>query len=293
MLGANLDGRVLTRRAGAIAGAEVLLTEAGRFGFTDSGGRFSLRGLPSGSFQVRLSADGFVSDSVRLELVKGRIDTLVYYLNGRPFFTDYGITGHVWGRGWPPEPLVFFRLKASVDDPDGLSDIDSVWCEVPEVGLNRRLPFDPDAGRFVLTLRDDALPERNPETLVGRDVYFRVVDIEAAVTDAPPCRLARLVRELPVPVFPSGGMDTLSQDTVFTWRALRPGYAVNYRGEVVRIEGGGPAGVVLEFARPGKLDTTWQLPYAGLEAGDYYWTVEAFDEFGNSARSAEERFHVR
>jgi hypothetical protein len=91
-------------------------------------------------------------------------------------------------------------------------------------------------------------------------------------------------------VFPSGGQDTLSSDTVFIWYRFNHGYAVSYHSEVVRVEGGSPAGIAAEFDAA---DTAYRLASASLDSGDYYWTVEAIDEFGNSSRSAEELFHVR
>jgi len=291
-LGGNLDGRVLTRRATGIAGAEVVVPAAGRFCLTDTGGDFSFRGLPADSQWVRVAAEGYVTESTQVGLARGRIDTLARYLNGLPFFTDCRVTSHVWGRGWPPDPLVFFRLGAEAGDPDGATDLDSVWCEIPAIGLSQRLPYDPEADQYQLTLWASGLPDQNPETLVGTDIRFRVADIEGAVTDAAGCRVARLIYDLPVPTFPAGGLDTLTGDTTFCWLSFGAGYPVSYYGEVVRIEGGGPAGTVLTFARPATGDTTWRCPHESLPTGDYYWTIEAFDGFGNSGRSAEQRFHA-
>jgi hypothetical protein len=95
----------------------------------------------------------------------------------------------------------------------------------------------------------------------------------------------RIITDLPVPEFPASGEDTLSGDTVFSWRQFDHGYAVRYHGQIVRIQGGSPAGVAADFA---VTDTTWRFSAALLDSGDYYWTIEAIDEFGNSSRSAEE-----
>jgi len=102
--------------------------------------------------------------------------------------------------------------------------------------------------------------------------------------------ITRIITDLPEPVFPSGGMDTLSSDTVFSWYRFDHGYAVHYHGQVVRVQGGSPAGIAAEFETA---DTTWLFDVSQLESGDYYWTVEAIDGFGNSSRSAEELFHAR
>ncbi len=102
--------------------------------------------------------------------------------------------------------------------------------------------------------------------------------------------ITRIINDLPEPAFPSGGLDTLASDTIVSWYRFDRGFQVHYRGEVVRIEGGSPAGVAAEFETS---DTTWLFDWDLLQSGDYYWTIEAIDGFGNSSRSVEEVFHAR
>lgn len=289
-LGGNVDGRVLTRRATGIGGALVTVPAASRFCHSDSAGRFAFRGLPDDTVVIRVSADGYAPDSVGLELERGRVDTLTRYLNGLPSFSLCRATSHVYGRNWPPVPLTFFRLVARASDLDGDADIDSVWTSIPAVEYSARLPYDPEQRRFGLVVWADSLPDASPETLVGQRIDFLVADLEGAVRVDTSCRVVRILADLPAPAFPSGGLDTLDSDTVFHWHRFDPGYGIGYLGQVVRIESGGPAGVVLEFSTG---DTSWPCPAAGLPTGDYYWTIEAVDKWGNSSRSAEERFHVR
>ncbi|MCX6843768.1 MAG: carboxypeptidase regulatory-like domain-containing protein [candidate division WOR-3 bacterium] len=290
MLGGNVSGRVLTRRATPIAAAVVAVPDAGRVVKTDSTGSFELRGLPEASAWVYLTAAGYASDSVLVALANGRIDTLTTYLNGLPFLQNCRVTTHVYGRGWPPEPLEFCRLSATAGDADGDADLDSVWAEIPAIGYAERLDYDPDSQAFVQTLYAADLPGQSMETLVGREVRFNVMDEEGTATTDTVAGITRIMTDLPEPVFPSGGQDTLSSDTVFIWYRFDHGYAVSYHSEVVRVEGGSPAGIAAEFDAA---DTTYHLASASLDSGDYYWTVEAIDEFGNSSRSAEELFHVR
>ena len=289
--GGNLDGRVLTRRATGIPGAEAIIPVLGRFVQTDSSGAFEFRGLAEDSVWVRVTADGYAADSAWLGLEKGRIDTMTRYLNGLPFFTECRISSHVYGRGWPPEPLSFFRLTARVADPDGDADIDSVWAEIPGIDYSERLTFDPEEEHFIQSIW--SIPGQSPETLVGQAVAFNVVDNEGVVGQDIDCRVMRIVYDLPVPGFPAGGLDTVYIDTTFAWYVFDYGYQVGYHVEIVRVEGGGPAGVVMTHDVAGPSDTTFRVAADSLPAGDYYWTVEAIDAFGNSSRSAEELFHAR
>ncbi len=292
-LGGNIEGRVLTRRATGIHGAEVAVPAAGRLCRTDSTGCFLLLGLPAETTLVFFSCPGYAPDSARLGLTKGKIYSLAVYLNGLPYFEECNVTTHVYGRSWPPDPLCFLSLTATVSDSDGEPDIDSVWFEIPAVGRSGRLLFDPNTKRFVHTLWSESVPSRSLDTLVGQEVSFLVADKEGAVVTKKHPGVSRLIYELPVPVFPSGGLDTVWVDTTFVWRRFNVGFGLHYRGEVVRIEGGGPGAVAARFETPGSSDTTYRFSRALLTPGIYYWTLEAVDAFGNSSRSAEELFRVR
>ncbi len=157
-LGGNIIGRVLTRRATAIIGARVSVPDAGQMVGTDSSGDFELHGLPDESVWVFVAADGYAPESARLVLARGRIDSLTTYLDGSPYLRDCGITTHVYGRGWPPEPLKFCTLTAEADDIDGESDVDSVWVEIPAIDYSKRLSYDSDNNVFVQTLWAKDLP---------------------------------------------------------------------------------------------------------------------------------------
>ncbi len=290
-LGGNIEGRILTRRATGICDAEVLVPAASRIVRTDSAGQFGFYALPEESLWVYFAADGYVAESTGIRLEKGRIDTLTQYLNGLPCLDDCRVTSHRYGRNWPPDPLCFCRLSVLAGDLDGEADVESVWVEIPDIGYAHRLTYDPDEQSFVHTIRADSLPDRSLEALVGRDITFRVADRESATVESPACHLSRIIQHLPVPVFPAGGVDTLSTDTTFVWHRFNHGFRVRYHNEVVRIEGGGPAGVAAEFETAGPADTTFRFDIALLQPGDYYWTVEAIDTLGNSVRSREERFH--
>jgi hypothetical protein len=289
-LGGNISGRVLTRRATPIAGAEVRVPAAGRFLQADSDGSFDLRGLPEETAWVYVSADGYSSESARVALTRGVVDTVNAYLDGLPYLQNCRLTTHVYGRGWPPEPLKFCTLTATAGDVDGASDVDSVWVEIPAIGFSQRLPYNSDERLFMQTLWAENLPGQALDTLVGQEVRFYVTDLESTVAACTLPGITRIITTLPEPAFPSGGLDTLSSDTLFAWRRFDRGFGVRYHGQVVRIEGGSPAGVAAEFDTP---DTTLLVNSAQLNSGDYYWTIEAIDGFGNSSRSTEELFYAQ
>ena len=290
MIGGNVSGRVLTRRASPIVGARVSIPCAGRLIETDSAGVFDLRGLPEESAWVFITADLYAADSARVALAKGEIRTINAYLNGLPFLQNCRVATHVYGRGWPPDPLQFSTLSATAGDADGTADIDSVWVEIPDMGYSQGLSYDPEERAFVKTLWTKDLPGQSLNALAGQAIRFNVADIESTVATVTVIGITRIITDLPQPSFPIGGVDTLADDTTFLWRRFDRGYAVRYRAEVVRVLSGSPAGVAAEFETA---DTTWRFAASLLDSGEYYWTVEAIDEFGNSSRSAEELFYAR
>ncbi len=268
-------------------------TRGGRSCTVDSAGRFELANLPDGNLLVRYAAPGYVPESAIAEVARGRVDSTTRYLNGMPAVDGCRISSHVYYQSWPPEPLYFFRLSTDATDPDGAVDVESVWAEVPAVGLHQRLTFSPESLDYRATVWMSSLPVPHPETIVGRPALFRIADREAAVGADGASAVYRLMYDLPEPAFPLGGVDTVASDTTFYWHRFDKGYRVSYRCEVVLIVGGGPGGVVMAATTPGPADTSLTVSRSALPAGDCYWTVEAIDEYGNSSRSKEERFNVR
>ncbi|RKX70488.1 hypothetical protein DRP53_04895 [candidate division WOR-3 bacterium] len=290
-LGGNICGRVLSRGLSGIPGVEVLCPEANAFTYTDSAGNFSLFGLPEDSLWIFFDHDSFVSDSVRVSLRKGRIDSITIHLNGKPYLINCKITTHHYERNWPPDPLYFCQLSAIARDLDGEFDIDSVWFTIPEISLTRRLSYSPSEQNFNYTLFADELPGENLEVLVGKDVFFMISDKENAVSSSGPYHVGRIIYRSPCVIFPAGGQDTIKSETSFVWHRFDQGFYVRYHGEIVRIIGGGPGEIAHTFDLSGQNDTTYRLGSSLLDPGEYYWTLEVIDNLGNSCRSKEEKFY--
>jgi len=162
----------MTRRADGIPSALVLIPGADRVTRTDSAGGFSFRGLPEQTLWVYLSADGYAPDSQLVQTDKGRIDSLTSYLNGLPYFTHCSISAHVYGRGWPPETLLYCRLAAQVTDRDGDADIDSVWASIPDIGFHQAPHLRPGQWPVLLHPVGQCHPEpnaRDPGRAAGPD----------------------------------------------------------------------------------------------------------------------------
>ncbi len=289
-LGGNICGRVLSRNSYGIADVEIFIPQADVITYSDTSGDFGLYVLPEDSMWVFFTHIDYAPESVMVITETGKIDTLTVYLNGLPFLIDYKVTTHRYERNWPPDPLYFCVLSTAAGDIDGEVDIESVWVEIPAFSYIQRLIYDSFKQKFIHTLFVDEIPGQNLEALVGKDILFNIADKDSAVVQSSPCYISRIIYQSPDIIFPKGGLDTLRTDTTFIWHKYTCGFYVYYHGEVVKITGGGPGGVVYSFDIHEQNDTTCGLSLLG--GGEYYWTLEIIDSLGNSARTKEERFIV-
>jgi hypothetical protein len=290
-LGGNIWGRVTSRNAYEIADVEVFIPFADAITYTDTCGEFSLYVLPEDSMYIFFVHENYALESTMVVPEKGKIDTLTMELNGLPYFTEYEATTHYYDRNLPADPLYFCELSTIAGDIDGEIDIDSVWVEIPDLSYSRKLDYDLDEQKFIYTLYTDELPGQTLEALVGEAIFFNIADKGGAIVQSPPYYIARIIYQAPGVIFPIRGTDILMFDTTFVWHKYNYGYYVSYHGEIIKIISGGPAGVVQYFNVSDQNDTTFYVNISILNLGEYYWTLEVIDDFGNSARSKEYRFY--
>lgn len=289
-LGGNICGKVLTRNFSGIANVEIAIPQAERSTSTNSSGEFDFYALPVDSMWLYFYHLNYSPESVIIAPQKGVIDSLTICLNGLPYFEKCGVTTHHYERDWPPDPLYICQLSTEANDFDGEIDIESVWVKIPALAYTKRLVYDSSKQLFIHTLLANELPGGNLEALVGKEILFFIADKESAITVSTPHYISRIVYQVPQIIFPGYGLDTLKTDTAFVWHKYDQGFYVHYYGEIVRIVGGGPAGVVDSFNISDQNDTTDYLNISALAPNEYYWTLEVIDSLGNTCRAKECRF---
>ncbi|KPJ73482.1 hypothetical protein AMJ52_03635 [candidate division TA06 bacterium DG_78] len=290
-LGGNIWGRVLSRNSYGIAEVEVSIPDVDVITYTDTSGDFGLYVLPEDSMYIFFTHDSYSPESAIIVPKTSEIDTIIVELNGLPYFINCDVTTHYYDRNLPAGPLYFCELSTIAGDIDGDIDIDSVLVEIPALSYSQRLNYDPDIQMFMHKLYADELPGMTLEALVGKQIFFKIIDKDNTAVRSSPYYISRIIYQSPDVIFPSGGLDVLIADTTFIWHKYDYGFYVHYHGEIVRIIGGGPAGVASEFDVFAQNDTTYNVSVSILDPGEYYWTLEVIDSFGNSARSKEERFY--
>ena len=288
-LGGNIYGRVLSRNSYGIADVEISIPQADVITYTDAHGDFGLYVLPEGRMWVFFTHDNYSSESTMVVTKEGKLDTLMIYLNGLPYFINCEVTTHHYDEHLPAEPLYFCRLSTVASDIDGEIDIDSVWVEIPALFYAKRLIYDSFKREFNYILLAEELPGQNLETLVGKNIFFNIADKDSTVVQSSPYYVSRIIHQLPKVIFPSGGADILTTDTTFIWHKYNNGFYVRYYGEIARTSEGEP--VVYEFNILEQNDTTYSLDISVLNEGEYIWTLEIIDSLGNSARNRKQKFY--
>ena len=292
-----LTGQITTRAAAPVTEAEVRLVPPASVVLpalvtrTDAQGRFRFTGAPrADGYRVEVVRDGFAPEAMTSVSVRaGRTEELgPVVLNALPVFTTVQLrTLHI-SRWWPENDLFFLDLDATLDDADGLNDVDAVRFALPGLGFAVTLENRGD-GRYARTVEADSLPARSLQALVGAELRLTAEDRMGGTATAAPA-LTRVIETTPVASAPQGLALTESARPVLQWEPAAVSFAFTYRIDVFRDDANRAVRVATLDGLPAAA-TEVQLPDP-LPTGTYFWTVSLVDAFGNRSRSKEAGFRI-
>jgi hypothetical protein len=292
---ASISGQVIVRDQNIpVPSATVSCAEQGISVQTNANGTYSFPVLSSGSLTVVCTRDGFTPDTQRVQLNPGSSLSVSFSLNGLPVVLSQNILTHKYDQYYP-SPQYFVDISASVTDPNGIADLDSVWFAVDS--LFYPMGYSVSTKLFQVTLYKYDFPTNTIEWLVGKSLAIRARDLHGAVSFGQPFAVTRVIENTAIPAYPT----SLNHDTTGSLPLLKwspPGVSFNYTYtlDLSLVSAGTEtpvwshsniSSVVLQFQFPG--DLSGQT----LASGNYAWAVSVVDEFGNSARSKEAAFVVR
>ena len=253
---------------------------------TDSSGRFQFPAIPAGSYDIIASKETYSSDTIHLSIVTGVGQTVTFLFNGSPEVLTTKILTRKIDQWWP-NPAYFAELSASVGDPNGVSDIDSVWLSVDSVVFP--MAYSVTEKNFQLSLTSYQLPSNNLEWLVGKPLTVVARDLSKSTSTSAPFFVTRMIEQEATPDSPAN-QDTVTSAPVFQWTPPDVRFVYTYTISVVHVFGGTEA-TVWSQENVGNHLLTFQYP-STLEKGTYFWTIAVVDEYGNYARSKESPFVV-
>jgi len=295
---APVKGRVLLlNQNSGIVSASISSLQDGVSVSSDADGNYSFKNLTMGKQTLVCAKENFVPDTQQVVLQNLTTKEVVFELNGAPYVLAQNILTRKIDQYYP-SPQYFVDVTASVSDPNGWLDVDSVWFTVDTL-LSIPMDYIPLTKQFQITIDKYDIPTNTIQWLVNKPLRIRSRDRSNAVNLSTPFYVSRIIENSATPTYPNINPTTSQKDTsgptpLFQW--LPPDVTFNYT-------------YTLTLSRdvPGQQNVVWtstqvrssslQLQYpadsTGLRGGEYVWTISVVDEFGNYSRSKEAPFVVQ
>lgn len=288
--GLQITGQVLTfyHPRNPIPQASILVKPGNLIMISDEEGFFSFNNLVPGTYTLICQAEGYHLDSAKITIQSSSDHT--FLLDGLPQFEQISIRAHHRSRWFPLEEIYFIEFETVVSDPDGIGDILSVICEIPSMSFSDTLHADTESGKFSSTLFDSDLPVASVHQLIGRQIYFIVGDDFGTKTSSDMQFLTRIIEQTPKLIAPLDLQFIQSPTIDFQWERISVPYPATLKIEIFQISLGiaFKADEIINIP----INTTNYTFSHGLNPGDYYWSINIVDEFGNSSSSREGTFRI-
>jgi hypothetical protein len=253
---------------------------------SDSSGHFQFPEIPAGTYDIISSKDRYRSDTIHLGVKVGDQQTVEFAMNGFPDIISTKILTRKVDQWWP-NPAYFAEISASVVDPNGVSDLDSVWFCIESMSFP--MIYSITEKNFQFTVTSYQLPSNNLEWLVGKQLTVVSRDQMICSSISAPFYVTRIIEEEATPDSPKF-QDTTSASPVFRWIPPNVRFLYTYSLRVARVDGGS-AVTIWTLDNIGNYLLSYLYP-STLEKGNYFWTIAVVDEYGNYARSKESSFVV-
>lgn len=287
----QISGQVLTfyHPRKAISQASILAQPGNYIVITDEDGNFRFDNIEPGDYTIICQADGYQIDSVAITIKTSLEHT--FLLDGLPQFEKISMKAHHRSRWFPLEEIYYIELETIVSDPDGIGDIQSVICQIPSMDFSDTLQAGIEAGKFYSTLFDSDLPVLKVHHLIGRQIYFIVEDDFGTITTSEAKFLTRIIEETPQLISPVELQSIESLPIDFQWERISVPYPATLKIEIFQINLGiaFKADEIENIA----INSKSYIYSQNLNPGDYFWTINIVDEFGNSSSSREGTFKIK
>jgi hypothetical protein len=288
----SLAGTVvlLNKPSAVLVGVIVSASPAGIATKTDSSGYFAFPQLAEGKQSLIFSKSGYVTDTVVAIVDVGQKSFVNVSMNALPVFSDMHIVVNKIDQWWPGVEYSAM-IYASVADPNGNVELDSVWFVEEEDTLS--MVYNITDKKYELNIAPSDLQSGTMEYLVGIPLRIRAQDMHGAVAQSDPFYVKRIIQDEITPAYPISS-DTVTFPFQMMWNAPDDLFSYTYTVKVVRVQSGTqtlvnttssiPADVlVLTFGKNSPIS---------FSSGIYFWTVAVVDDYGNSSRSKESYFIV-
>lgn len=257
---------------------------------TNANGVFLFNNVPVGNYRISTQKEGFASVADSVTIKAGQTTTVQLNLDALPIILSFSIISCHISRWWPQNDLFLFEIMTEVQDLDGVSDIEFVQFEIPELNFSDTLQVTQSPGLFTTRITESRLPGGNLQNVLGREIMVKAADRVGFENSSQPKFLARIIEQIPIFESPVG--DTLEvSKPLLKWRSMNVPFNFNYKVEVFRVDQG-ILNVVDSLTNIDQSTISVRVTET-LPPGTYFWTVSVVDEFGNWSRSKEASFFIK
>lgn len=265
-----------------ISGINVEIMNLNMFKLSDSDGIVVFEHEPVESLFVSASGTGYFPANVDFK-INGLINNEDLYLNAVPQIKSakfYSIRDN-------SSNLTYLALESDVSDPDGPTDIVSVYLVAESGNFRESLGFDAQSGKYSTKFNINNLPGNlSPEELPELNFHCIVKNLNNDSLISLPYSIRRVINEKLDPLSPN--LNQAETDSIkFSWKPLVLDYSFSYsivlyslNDNIQRIGKFGPIPSTADqfmLNDPSVLDN--------LAAGWYLWILQAEDAIGNICQS--------
>ncbi|MGA3287981.1 MAG: carboxypeptidase regulatory-like domain-containing protein [Bacteroidota bacterium] len=296
---ASVKGQVLLlNQNSGIVSASISSLQDGVSVSSDADGNYSFNNLTVGTQTLVCTKENFVPDTQQIILQSRTTKEVLFELNGAPYVLTQNILTRKIDQYYPSTQY-FVDVTASVSDPNGMVDVDSVWFTVDT--LLFPMDYSVLTKQFQITIYKYDLPTNTIQWLVNKPLRIRSKDRSNAVNLSTPFYVSRIVENLATPTYPTintttSQVDTTGSTPLLQW--LPPDVTFNYTYTLTLSRVVSDIRTVVWTSTPvnsSRLQLQFPADSSGLtlSAGEYVWTISVVDDFGNYSRSKEAPFVVQ
>lgn len=289
----SIRGRVTNLGSVSIPGALVLTMPGYRGDVTDNSGSYLIEDVAVDTYLVFCSPEGFDPDTQEVAVQNGVQSIVDFHLDALPIISSFQVTSHYIYQG-PLVPPAYYVIAARsrLADPDGFNDIAEVILEV-EGGLDTTMIFNPDSSSgsslfYFIELPEDFFPGASIDSIKWKKFSCVVVDTSENIATSTPIAIQRFFEDYPFQISPVG-ITITTQPFDLEWAPFGEQFYFTYSVHVFK-QGYSTPLWQMDGIAPSATSVAIGVT---LDDGTYNWTLEVFDEYGNSSRTSPATFYIQ
>ncbi|HEX7345019.1 MAG TPA: carboxypeptidase-like regulatory domain-containing protein [bacterium] len=292
----SISGRVTTYAGEELAGAEIMANPlspgAVRGSYSNSAGYYTITEVLPGSYQLLCSLNGYASDTMEISVPeKAFLTGKNFALNGFPIIHDFQVTSHYINASVLPFLYYQIRGQATLTLPDDINDMAGVFLQT-QLGLQWAMNFDVQSGdsfHYSISLNESSLPGGSVDSIEGHYFICSVLDTSGIAIQSEPATIRRYLINPPYTLSPGYNVLIYETNPWLTWDPYTAPFYFEYTARVYNTDGLSP----VLYRQQSDVSATEDSVQTGfLPSGEYIWTLEVIDEYGNSALSLDAKFQV-